>query len=66
MDAESLAAKAISSSELDNYNCYATVNDAYQHALQKAETDDRILIFGSFHTVEAIMRILPEFNLKNK
>ena len=31
---------------------------AYQHAMQIAERGDRILVFGSFHTVEAVLRLL--------
>ncbi len=60
MDADSLAAKAVSASQVENYNCYQTVKEAYQQALHRAQSDDRILIFGSFHTVEAVMRILAE------
>ena len=40
--------------------CFDLVSDAYQAAMAEAATEDRILIFGSFHTVEAVMRIMPE------
>ncbi len=40
--------------------CFDLVSDAYQAAMAAAATGDRILIFGSFHTVEAAMRIMPE------
>ncbi len=35
---------------------HITVIDAYQHALTDAQIGDRILIFGSFLTVEAVMK----------
>jgi dihydrofolate synthase/folylpolyglutamate synthase len=41
--------------------CYAQVIDAYNAAMNNAVIGDRVLIFGSFHTVEAVMRALPEF-----
>lgn len=37
-----------------------TVEQAYHQAMQKAQAGDRLLIFGSFHTVEAVMRQIPE------
>jgi len=40
--------------------CYQHVSDAYHAAMATAATGDRILIFGSFHTVEAVMRLMPE------
>lgn len=40
--------------------CYQQVSDAYHAAMATAATGDRILIFGSFHTVEAAMRLMPE------
>lgn len=40
--------------------CYDEVKDAYEAAMAAASAGDRILIFGSFHTVEAAMRIMPE------
>lgn len=61
MDAESLAAKTMQASEQENYSCYGTVTEAYQQALLQAQAGDRVLVFGSFHTVEAVMRLLPEF-----
>lgn len=35
------------------------VQEAYQQALVNAEQGDRLLIFGSFHTVEAVMTAQP-------
>jgi len=40
--------------------CYHYVSDAYEAAMASASAADRILIFGSFHTVEAAMRLMPE------
>ncbi len=37
-----------------------TVEQAYHMAMQNAQPGDRLLIFGSFHTVEAVMRQIPE------
>lgn len=37
------------------------VEEAYNRALSQALEGDRILIFGSFHTVEAVMRHIPGF-----
>lgn len=39
---------------------YEQVSDAYHAAMATAAAGDRILIFGSFHTVEAAMRAMPE------
>ena len=39
---------------------FATAADAFRHAQEKVGEDDRILIFGSFLTVAAVMRVLRE------
>lgn len=44
----------------DRVSRHDEVSEAYYAALAKAVPGDRILIFGSFHTVEAAMLILPE------
>jgi len=36
------------------------VVDAYQQAMQEAQKGDRVLIFGSFHTVESVLRLNNE------
>ncbi|MDF1587932.1 MAG: bifunctional tetrahydrofolate synthase/dihydrofolate synthase [Gammaproteobacteria bacterium] len=36
----------------------AEVIDAYHLAMENAENGDRVLIFGSFHTVEAVMKTI--------
>ncbi|MDT8310643.1 MAG: bifunctional tetrahydrofolate synthase/dihydrofolate synthase [Methylophaga sp.] len=42
-----------------------TVEQAYHQAMQSAQAGDRLLIFGSFHTVEAVMRQIPELMADN-
>jgi len=41
----------------DKINQSESVEIAYQQACNRAEKGDRILIFGSFHTVEAVLRL---------
>ncbi|HAD31257.1 MAG TPA: bifunctional tetrahydrofolate synthase/dihydrofolate synthase [Methylophaga sp.] len=45
----------------DRIHTSEVVEQAYDLALANASEGDRILIFGSFHTVEAIMRHIPDF-----
>jgi dihydrofolate synthase / folylpolyglutamate synthase len=45
---------------------HALVEEAYQHAMLESKPDDRVLIFGSFHTVEAVMRLIPEYFSKEE
>ena len=40
--------------------CFASVEEAYRAALQKAEEGDRIVVFGSFHTVAACLSCLDD------
>jgi dihydrofolate synthase/folylpolyglutamate synthase len=44
----------------DKVSSYDQVEDAYHAAMTTASAGDRILIFGSFHTIEAAMRLMPE------
>lgn len=44
----------------DRLSCYEQVSEAYYAAMSAASAGDRVLIFGSFHTIEAAMLILPE------
>lgn len=39
-----------------------TVEEAYSQAIKAAHDGDRLLVFGSFHTIEAVMRSLPDFD----
>ncbi|HEC75427.1 MAG TPA: bifunctional tetrahydrofolate synthase/dihydrofolate synthase [Methylophaga aminisulfidivorans] len=47
----------------DKASCHKTVEEAYKAAIQQADHNDRVLVFGSFHTVEAVMRLLPQSQL---
>jgi len=38
--------------------CFASPTEAWSHAAKLAGEDDRILVFGSFYTVAAVMRAL--------
>jgi dihydrofolate synthase/folylpolyglutamate synthase len=44
----------------ENHASHQTVAEAYQAAMNSAKAGDRLLIFGSFHTVEAAMLLIPE------
>lgn len=39
------------------FHVYPQIAQAYQAALQAARPGDRVIIFGSFHTVEIVMRL---------
>jgi dihydrofolate synthase/folylpolyglutamate synthase len=38
--------------------CFASPSEAFAGAAKMAKEDDRIVVFGSFHTVAAVMRAL--------
>lgn len=44
----------------DKVSHYETVVDAYQQAMQAAHKGDRVLVFGSFHTIESVLRLTNE------
>jgi len=56
MPAEILA-QHVSENTSAGVNEYKTVSQAFQAALQEANKDDQLLIFGSFHTVEEVMKL---------
>ena len=58
MNDEIIAEKVQAIVGKDNVFAQASVEDAYNQAMAHAKPDDRVLIFGSFHTVEAIMRLV--------
>jgi dihydrofolate synthase/folylpolyglutamate synthase len=60
MSSESLAEQLKHVIATDKLATYPEVADAYEAAMAAAEQGDRVLIFGSFHTVEAAMYMLPE------
>ncbi|AFJ03651.1 Dihydrofolate synthase / Folylpolyglutamate synthase [Methylophaga frappieri] len=55
-----LAASLLSVIPNASYDVFESVQQAYHIAMAQAEASDRVLIFGSFHTVEAVMREIPE------
>lgn len=60
MSGETLAENLMPVVGKDKLASYEQVDDAYHAAMAAASTGDRILIFGSFHTIEAAMRLMPE------
>lgn len=59
MTVEALQAK-LAEHGIDNVNVFETVAAAYRAALAKATENDRIVVFGSFHTVADVMAVLKE------
>ncbi len=57
MSAEMLQAK-MAAHDIDYVQPFADVQSAYQAALAKAGENDRIVVFGSFHTVSEVMATL--------
>jgi dihydrofolate synthase/folylpolyglutamate synthase len=57
--AEDLAASLQSALPDAAFTLQENVEQAYHLAFQQANPGDRLLIFGSFHTVEAVMRQIP-------
>ncbi len=43
---------------MKNWKMYACIEDAYKTELDDANENDRIVVFGSFHTVAEILRLL--------
>ena len=39
---------------------FASVNDAYQHALDSSEKEDMLVVFGSFYTVAEVLQLNTE------
>lgn len=60
MSGETLAEKLAPVVKNHKLGSYDTVKEAYYAAMAAAANGDRILIFGSFHTIEAAMLLLPE------
>jgi dihydrofolate synthase/folylpolyglutamate synthase len=55
MSAEILALQLAEGINADRVSTFDTVPEAYTEAMTVAEHGDRVLIFGSFHTVESVM-----------
>lgn len=61
-----LLAESLKSAVSDaSFTTEESVEKVYLKAMQCANTGDRLLIFGSFHTVEAVMREIPELIPRN-
>jgi dihydrofolate synthase/folylpolyglutamate synthase len=54
--AEVLAAAIEACVAKSHVECFASPGEAFRRAVRLAEEDDRILVFGSFHTVAAVLR----------
>ena len=57
MTAEALVRK-LSEYGIENVKVFENIEKAYRAALEKAGENDRIVVFGSFHTVAAVMAAL--------
>ena len=57
MTAEALVRK-LSEHDIENVKVFENIEKAYRAALEKAGENDRIVVFGSFHTVAAVMAAL--------
>lgn len=57
MTAEALVRK-LSEHGIENVKVFENIEKAYRAALEKAGENDRIVVFGSFHTVVAVMAAL--------
>ncbi len=57
MSAEALVRK-LSEHGIENVKVFENIEKAYRAALEKAGENDRIVVFGSFHTVAAVMAAL--------
>ncbi len=60
MSGAELGSQIASVTGADKTHCFETVKQAYEAAMNETVAGDRVLIFGSFHTVEAAMLFLPE------
>jgi len=56
MTSKQLASKLSTTINEDNIKVASTVLDAYREAMSEAKKGDRVLVFGSFHTVEAVLK----------
>ncbi|WP_066076974.1 bifunctional tetrahydrofolate synthase/dihydrofolate synthase [Bergeriella denitrificans] len=58
MSADALQQK-LAAHGIDNVRSFGNIGEAYRAALAKAGENDRIVVFGSFHTVAEAMSVLP-------
>ena len=57
-----LEAQLLQVNESVQYNCHSSPVAAFKAAVQEANNKDRIVVFGSFHTVGAILSFLKQYN----
>lgn len=57
MTSDVLAAKLSNVIDADKIKTASTVIEAHQQAMKDATKGDRVLVFGSFHTVEAVLNV---------
>ena len=57
MTSEQLSEQLSLSVQANKISQFESIEMAYKQAWKSAEKGDRILIFGSFHTVEAVLRL---------
>ncbi|WP_430010015.1 bifunctional tetrahydrofolate synthase/dihydrofolate synthase [Methylophaga lonarensis] len=65
LSGEALATQLLPQVDAERVSIFDAVSNAYVAALSAANTNDRILVFGSFHTVEAIM-LFEQQQIRNK
>ena len=56
MNVDTLTSRLSGLISKEKINPSATVAEAYKHAMSDAKTGDRVLVFGSFHTVEEVLK----------
>jgi dihydrofolate synthase/folylpolyglutamate synthase len=49
--------EAFKSAGIEEIKTFATIAEAYQSSLQASKAKDRLVVFGSFHTVADVMRL---------
>ena len=59
-DAEQLSAELLQVKADVKYNCHASPVAAFEAAIATIQADDRVVVFGSFHTVGDILAYLQE------
>lgn len=50
----------LESLQCDRFESFDTVKEAYQNALEQANDEDIILVFGSFYTVAEVLLLIPD------
>lgn len=58
MTAEQLAQQFSSTIDVADTHQFDSVELAYQQAKNESTTDDQIIVFGSFHTVEVVLKLI--------